>query len=151
MKIFVGADHRGFNYKKKILQILNKQGFDAVDMGAFSPDRYSDYPKIAYKVASKVAKSRNDRGILICMSGLGQVIAANKIKGAYAALCYNTKSARLSRKHNDANVLVLSSMFVKFKEVEKMLRVWLTTEFEGGRHRRRIHQIKAIEKGKKFK
>ena len=80
------------------------------------------------------------------MSGIGQAIAANKVRGAYAALCYNAKAAALSRQHNNANILVLGSKFVKPKDVEKILRVWLNTKFEGGRHRRRIHQIKKMEK-----
>ena len=146
MKIFIGADHRGFYFKKKITQILKTQGFNVVDLGAYDSAKSCDYPKVAYKVASEVSRSRNSRGILVCMSGIGQVIAANKVRGAYAALCYNTESAALSRKHNNANILVLGSKFVKSKDIGKILRVWLNTKFEGGRHRRRINQIKKMEK-----
>ena len=150
MKIFIGADHRGVNFKKKIIQILKTQEVNVIDLGLYDPVKSCDYPKVAYKVASEVSKSRNDRGILVCMSGIGQAIAANKVRGAYAALCYNTESAALSRKHNNANILVLGSKFVKTKDIEKILRVWLNTKFEGGRHRRRINQIKKMEKGIKI-
>ena len=150
MKIFIGADHRGIGFKTKITQILEKQGANVVDLGAYDPAKSCDYPRVAYKVASEVAKSRNGRGILVCMSGIGQAIAANKVRGAYAALCYNTESAELSRRHNNANILVLGSKFVKPKDIAKILRVWLNTEFEGGRHRRRVSQIKKIEQGAKI-
>ena len=145
MKVYIGADHRGYDFKKKIIKILNDQKHDVVDMGAYESSESCDYPKVAHKVASEVAKSRNGRGILVCMSGIGQAIAANKVRGAYAALCYNAETAALSRKHNNSNILVLGSKFVKQAEVGKILRTWLNTEFEGGRHRRRVGQIKKME------
>ncbi len=147
MKIYMGADHRGYGFKKKIEKILIDLGYDVVDMGWHDDTISCDYPKIAHKVASKVSKSRNSRGILVCMSGIGQAVAANKVAGAYAALCYNAESAELSRRHNNANILVLGSKFVKIRELKKILSVWLNTEFEGGRHQRRVNQIKRIEKG----
>ncbi len=150
MKIFIGADHRGYHFKKKIITMLNDQGCDVVDVGANDPTVSCDYPKIAYKVATRVAKSKDGRGVLLCMSGIGQTIAANKVRGAYAALCYNAQSAALSRQHNNSNILVLGSKFVKTKDLPKILRTWLNTEFEGGRHRRRINQIKKMEKGSKI-
>ncbi|MBN1869113.1 MAG: ribose 5-phosphate isomerase B [Candidatus Omnitrophica bacterium] len=150
MKIFVGADHRGMNLKKKILQVLLKQGYDVNDLGPQDPTKSCDYPKIAYKVASSVARFPNSRGILVCMSGIGQMIAANKVRGAYAALCYNTQAAELSRRHNNANILVMSSRFVKSKDIERILKVWLNTPFDGGRHQRRVNQIKKMEKGMKI-
>lgn len=150
MKIYIGADHRGVNFKKKVEKILNDQGHAVVDMGAYDSTKSCDYPKSAYKVASKVAKLQNGRGILVCMSGIGQAMAANKVRGAYAALCYNSQSAALSRKHNNANILVLGSKFVKIKDLGKILRTWMTTEFEGGRHQRRVNQIKKIEQGLKI-
>jgi len=149
MKVYIGADHRGYDFKKKIIKVLNGQGYDVVDMGSYESAPSCDYPKVAYKVASKVAKFRNGRGILVCMSGIGQAIAANKVRGAYAALCYNAQSAALSRKHNNANILVLGSKFIKQNEIGKILKTWLNTEFEGGRHRRRVNQIKKMEKGLK--
>jgi len=150
MKVYIGADHRGYDFKKKIIKILNGQKHDVVDMGSYEPTTSCDYPKIAYKVASKVAKLRNGRGVLVCMSGIGQAMAANKVRGAYAALCYNARSAALSRKHNNANILVLGAKFVKQREISKILKTWLNTEFEGGRHRRRVNQIKKMEKGLKI-
>ena len=146
MKVYIGADHRGYDFKKKIIKILKDQKHSIVDVGTYGSSASCDYPKIAHKVASQVAKLRNGRGVLVCMSGIGQTIAANKVRGAYAALCYNAKSAALSRKHNNANILVLGAKFVKQKDISKIIKTWFNTEFEGGRHRRRVNQIKKIEK-----
>ena len=145
MKIFIGADHRGFLLKKKITEALTKRGFDVVDMGTYH-NEFCDYPLIGYKVAREVVKSKNHRGILICMTGIGQTITANKVKGAYAALCYNEQAARLSRQHNNANILVLSAKFTKKNALHSIIKAWLETTFERGRHARRVHQIKKIEK-----
>ena len=150
MKIFIGADHRGYSFKRKIVAILNAQGHEVVDMGTQDSAVSCDYPKIAFKVATEVARLKNVRGILLCMSGIGQTMAANKVRGAYAALCYNVRSAALSRQHNNANILVLGAKFVDPKDLSKILRTWLNTAFEGGRHQRRINQIKKIEKGLKI-
>lgn len=150
MKVYIGADHRGYGFKKKIIKVLNDQKHEVIDVGSFDSTHSCDYPKIAYKVASKVAKLRNGRGILVCMSGIGQAMAANKVRGAYAALCYNAQSAALSRKHNNANILVMGAKFVKEKEVSRIIKTWFNTEFEGGRHRRRVNQIKKLEKGLKI-
>jgi len=151
MKIFIGADHRGFHLKDKIKRILDRLGHQAVDVGTDSDQLSCDYPKIAYKVATKVAKTKNGRGMLVCMSGIGQAIAANKVPGAYAALCYNPTAAALSREHNNANILVLSARFVKQKDLQKIVEVWLKTPFAGGRHQRRFNQIRKIEQGKTVK
>jgi len=150
MKIFIGSDHRGVEFKAKVLRILESFGYDATDCGTNDPEISCDYPKIAYKVATQVAKSKNNRGILVCMSGIGQAIAANKVKGIRAALVYNTEAAKLSRQHNDANILVLSSRFTKQSELKKIVQDWLTTEFEGGRHERRVNQMKKMERGMKI-
>jgi len=146
LNVYLGADHRGFRTKKKVEKIVNDLGHNAVDMGSYDPKVICDYPKVANKVAGQVAKSRNDRGILICMSGIGQTIAANKVRGAYAALCYNAESAKLSRQHNNANILVLGAKFVSSKDIRKILKIWLNTGFDGGRHRRRVNQIKKMER-----
>ena len=146
MKIFIGADHRGFKLKKKIAQYLAQQKYDVVDVGAFTDDVSSDYPDISKKVAGQVLKNKDAKGILVCMTGLGHSMAANKIPGIRAALCYNKKAALLSRKHNDANVLILGSQFVKQSEMFGIIKAWLKTRFEGGRHLRRVNQIKKIEK-----
>ena len=151
MKVYIGADHRGVAFKENIKGILRKLGADPVDVGAFDKNKSCDYPKVAYKVATEVAKRRNGRGVLLCMSGIGQAMAANKVPGAYAALCYNVESAKLSRQHNNSNILVIGSKFVKKKDLPRLIKTWLTTEFEGGRHQRRVNQIKKIENGKKLK
>ena len=146
MQIFIGADHRGFKLKNKIVEFLQKKGYALTDLGTYQDEVSSDYPEISYKVARRVAKTKGSRGILICMTGIGDTIAANKIPGAYAALCYNQRAAVLSREHNDANVLVLGAKFVLPKNFAKIIQMWLTTKFEGGRHLRRVNQIKTIEK-----
>jgi len=150
MIVYIGADHRGVVFKNKIKTILTKQGHNAVDMGTHDPSKTCDYPKVAQKVAKQVAKSKNGRGILVCMTGIGQTMAANKVRGAYAAMCYNAATAALSRKHNNANILVLGAKFTKPKELGRIIKTWLNTEFEGGRHRRRVNQIKKLEKGTKI-
>ena len=150
MKVYIGADHRGYQFKEKIVKVLIALDCDVVDLGTHDEAVTCDYPKVAYKVATEVAKTKNGRGILVCMSGIGQTIAANKVRGAYAALCYNPEAAQLSRQHNNSNILVLSSKFVKPEDIEKIIHVWLNTKFEGGRHLRRFNQIKKIEKGIKL-
>lgn len=147
LKIFIGADHRGVHFKSKIARILDDLNFPTTDLGTNDETVSCDYPVVAYKVAREVAKNKNNRGILVCMSGIGQAIAANKVKGAYAALCYNKEAAVLSRQHNNANVLVLSAKFVSDRNLKEIVQLWLTTEFEGGRHLRRFKQIQKIEKG----
>ena len=147
MKIFIGADHRGFDFKKKIIDILQAQKYDVLDLGTYNSAESYDYPKAAYDVATRVVKTKESRGILVCMSGIGQAIAANKVKGAYAALCHNVESAVLSRQHNNANILVLSAKFINARQLNEIVNKWLTSEFEGGRHLRRFKQIQQIEKG----
>lgn len=147
MEIFIGADHRGVEFKSKIKNIVKQLGFAVKDLGTDSTES-CDYPVIAQKVANAVVKTKDGRGILVCMSGIGQSIAANKVRGINAALCYNTEAAQLSRLHNNANVLVLSAKFVRPEELEAILKVWLTTGFEGGRHERRIKLIRDIEDGR---
>ncbi|HAH20243.1 MAG: ribose 5-phosphate isomerase B [Omnitrophica WOR_2 bacterium GWF2_43_52] len=142
--IAIGSDHGGFSLKEKLKAYLEKKGYAVKDAGCFSEES-CDYPAYAYAVAKEVSSGRCSKGILICKSGIGNSIAANKVKGARAALCYNVKAARLSRQHNDANLLVLGSVFVKETLAKRILNVWLNTEFEGGRHLRRVQQIKEIE------
>ena len=146
MKIFIGADHRGFELKNKIKNLLFKKGYDVEDVGTFSAESPCDYPKISYDVARRVAGKKDSRGILVCMTGIGPTIVANKAPGASAALCYNKQAAQLSREHNDANILVLGAKFVSPRKMLSIIDVWLTTKFAGGRHLRRVRQIKAIEK-----
>ena len=144
-KIALGCDHGGFKLKKKVAIFLHKAGYDVIDFGAFSKESM-DYPDTAYKAALAVSKHKADKGILICKSGIGNSIVANKVKGVRAALCYNIKAAKLSRQHNDANVLVLGSSFIKEGGAKKIITAWFEASFEGGRHLRRIKKIERIEK-----
>ncbi|MFH1692136.1 MAG: ribose 5-phosphate isomerase B [Candidatus Omnitrophota bacterium] len=144
-KIALGCDHGGFELKEKVAVFLRKTGYDILDCGAYS-DESMDYPDTAYKAACAVSKHKADAGILICKSGIGNSIVANKVSGVRAALCYNMKAAKLSRQHNDANVLVLGASFIKADMAKKIVAAWLKTSFEGGRHLRRIKKIERIEK-----
>lgn len=144
-KIIIASDHRGFILKEKIKTYLEeKLKFRVKDLGTHCQES-CDYPLLAYNLAREISQSHFDRGILICYSGIGNTIVANKLSGVRAALCYNVKAARLSRRHNDSNILVLGSVFVKEKLAERILYAWLNTQFEGGRHQRRLDQIKKIE------
>jgi RpiB/LacA/LacB family sugar-phosphate isomerase len=145
MKIFIGADHRGFQLKKKMVEELKGLGHQVTDVGAFDENTSCDYPPIALEVAREVIRHAGSRGILLCMTGIGHSIAANKVPGVYAALVYNKEAALLSRQHNDSNVLVLGSKFVDEKNMMEIVKAWLSTEFEGGRHLRRKEQIQKIE------
>ncbi|MBL7130348.1 MAG: ribose 5-phosphate isomerase B [Candidatus Omnitrophica bacterium] len=145
MKIAIGSDHGGFKLKQQIIKFLKKGKYKVKDFGTDS-EQSCDYPLVAYNVARSVAGRDSKRGILICKSGIGNCITANKVKGIRAALCYNIKAARMSRKHNDANILALGALFTNVAKAKKMIKIWLDTEFEGGRHLRRIKQIERIEK-----
>ncbi|MFH1414429.1 MAG: ribose 5-phosphate isomerase B [Candidatus Omnitrophota bacterium] len=143
--IIIASDHGGFNLKEKLKSFLVELGFKVKDLGAYST-KSTDYPESAYKLAKGVSSGKFKRGILICKSGIGNSIVANRLPRVRAALCYNLKAARLSREHNDSNVLVLGASFVKTELAKRMVRVWLNTKFQGGRHKRRLNQIKEIEK-----
>lgn len=143
-KIAIGSDHRGFKLKKNLIEFLHEQGVTVEDVGAFSEDA-ADYPEFARAVASKIACRECDRGILICGSGIGMSITANKFPGVRAALCHDEQSAKMSRLHNDANVLVLSES-VDTDRARRILAVWRSTSFEGGRHNRRLELLRAIER-----
>ena len=143
MRIAVGNDHRGFELKQTILKILAETGYEYQDFGSFNTASV-DYPDIARKVAEAVTKDGFDRGILICDTGIGMSIAANKIKGARAALCYDAFCAYRARLHNDANILALGTGQSE-ETVREILQKFLTTDFEGGRHLQRLNKIKAME------
>jgi ribose 5-phosphate isomerase B len=143
-KIIVGSDHAGFKLKENLKPYLLKLGYKVNDVGTYSAER-CDYPHIAYNLAKQVFSGKYDRGILICYTGIGNSIVANRLPGIRAALCYNIKAAKLSRQHNNSNVLVLGAAFVSAALAKRIVRVWLMTEFTGGRHRRRLNQIKTIE------
>lgn len=145
MRVIIGSDHGGFRLKNDLVDFLKRKKFIVKDFGAYSEDS-CDYPLIAFKVAREVAREKNTRGILICKSGIGNSIAANKVKGIRAALVFNLTSAKLSRQHNDANILVLGARFTKEELAKRIALIWLKTKFVGGRHLRRINQIKRIER-----
>ena len=146
MKIFIGCDHRGFQLKKKVDAALKSLGHEVVDMGTDTDSVACDYPEVALRVGVEVVCNPGSRGVLLCMSGLGQSIAANKVPGVYAALVHNTEMARLSRQHNDSNVLVMGAKFVDEVHMLEIIKIWLSTAFEGGRHLRRKEQIQNIER-----
>ena len=143
-KIAIGSDHRGFKLKQVLQETLRQQGAAVEDVGAHS-EASADYPEFARAVARKIVSRECGRGILICGSGIGMTITANKFPGVRAALCHNEQSAVMSRMHNDANVLVLSET-VDPETARRMLAVWLATPFEGGRHSRRLELIRDIER-----
>ncbi len=147
MKIAIASDHRGFAAKQQIKSILTQLGHEYLDFGAIDSNPI-DYPDTAYLAATTVAKKQADRGILICATGLGMSIVANKIKGIRAVLCHDELSAQISRDHNDANVLCISGDQINEVLLRKIVEVWLNTNFAGGRHERRVRKITAIEEGK---
>ena len=139
-KIFVSSDHAGFALKKKVLDFLKKKKLSFQDLGPFS-DKSVDYPLYAHKLANNVKKNKRNVGILICGSGTGMNIAANKHRNIRAAQCFSLKSTKLSRLHNDANVITLGSRLISKKNALKYISVFLNTKFEGGRHLRRVKKI----------
>ncbi|MCY7376440.1 MAG: ribose 5-phosphate isomerase B [Pyrinomonadaceae bacterium] len=145
MKIVIGADHAGFEDKEKIKRQLDEMGVEYEDVGTNSAESV-DYPVYAQKVAEKVASGEVERGILVCGSGNGMQIAANKVHGIRAALAWNEETARLARQHNDANVLSVPARMISFEEVSKVIKSFLEADFEGGRHARRVDEISDLEK-----
>jgi len=147
LKIAIGSDHAGFELKEEVKKILKEKGYEYTDLGAESIDPKDDYPEYGKKVAEAVASGKYDRGIAICGTGIGISIAANKVPGIRAAVSYNTEMAKISRLHNDANVLALGGRVKTDEPISDILSVWLETPFSGDeRHERRINQIKEIEK-----
>jgi ribose 5-phosphate isomerase B len=144
MKVAIGADHRGYLLKEQIKSTFSRDNIDLADMGTAGRDS-CDFPDYAYPVAQAVARGQADKGILICSTGNGMAMAANKVRGIRAALVMTPEMARLSRQHNDANILVLPADFVDSQLVPKIVKVWLETEYEGGRHQRRLDKIAKYE------
>jgi len=140
VKIAIGADHAGYHLKNRIKKYLDEQKIIYTDFGTFKIESCS-YPEFAYKVSSAVANKEYDRGILICGTGIGMSITANKVKGVRAAAVCDLKTAKLSRLHNDANVLCLGARTIDHEIVEHLVDVWLHTSFEGGRHQNRVALI----------
>ena len=147
MKIVIGSDHRGFEAKQQIKAMITQLGHECIDVGT-SDNNPVDYPDLAYLAATAVAEKQADRAILVCGTGIGMSITANKIKGIRAALCHDELSAQISRHHNDANVLCVSGDLIGEVLLRKIVDVWLNTEFRGGRHQRRVKKITAIEEGR---
>ncbi len=144
MRIAIGSDHRGYHLKEKLAGILRLKGHDVVDVGT-SLTESVDYPDFAAEVAQQVSDGGTERGILICGTGIGMAITANKYPGVRAAPCTDEVTAEISRRHNDLNVLCLSADMLSPRSVERMVQVWVETDFEGGRHQRRVEKISAIE------
>ncbi len=145
MRIAVGSDHRGVEMRLKIIDLLARLGQEAIDVGTNETGAV-DYPDIAGDVAGRVSRGEVDRGILICGSGLGMCIAANKFPGVRAAPCHDDLTAEMSRRHNDLNVLCLSGDILGERLVDRLVSIWLKTDFEGGRHARRVKKIADMER-----
>jgi ribose 5-phosphate isomerase B len=144
MRIAIGSDHRGVAARKRLIGLLERIGNDVVDCGSHGEEAV-DYPDVAADVARRVSEGSVDRGILLCCTGVGMAIAANKLPGVRAATCHDEVTAEMSRRHNDLNVLCLSAEMIGADVQEKILRTWLVTPFEGGRHARRVAKITALE------
>jgi ribose 5-phosphate isomerase B len=144
MRIAIGSDHRGVNSRSRLVGLLERMGHEIVDCGSFG-DEAVDYPDVAAEVARRVADGAVDRGILLCCTGVGMAIAANKVAGVRAATCHDEVTAEMSRRHNDLNVLCLSAEMLGPEMQEKVIRTWLATPFEGGRHARRVAKIASLE------
>ena len=144
MKIALGSDHAGFELKEDLRSYLAEMKIDALDLGTYSKDSV-DYPDVAVKVAEKVARGEVERGLLICGTGIGMSIVANRFAGVRAALCHDLYTARISREHNNANILALGGRVTGKGLAREILKVFLETEFQGGRHERRVKKIAALE------
>ena len=147
MRIAVGADHRGYDIRLKLIDLLRRLGHEVEDEGTYSRERV-DFPDIAAKVASKVSRGQAERGLLISGTGLDMCIAANKFPGVRAAPCHDDLTAEISRRHNDLNILCLSADLMGERLMDRMVEIWISTPFEGGRHARRLEKISQIERRK---
>ncbi len=144
MKIAIGSDHAGFQMKAELIKVLSDLGYQYTDFGPNSTDSV-DYPDFAEKVATNVSNGNADRGVLICGTGIGMAIVANKFPNIRAAVCNDLYSAKMSRLHNDANVLTIGGRVIGIDLAKEILKVWLSTDFEAGRHERRLDKIKRCE------
>jgi len=145
LRLAIGSDHGGFRLKQEIMKVLRDEGVDFRDFGTFSIES-CDYPDIALAVAEAVSRKEFNCGIIICGTGIGVAITANKVPGIRAALCHDTFSARMAREHNDANILTLGERVTGPGLAGDIVRMWLKSEFSGGRHSRRVEKITAIER-----
>ncbi|MDQ1339946.1 MAG: ribose 5-phosphate isomerase [Campylobacterota bacterium] len=142
MKYYIATDHAGLEFKAFIATLLKERGYEVVDLGPDSTDRV-DYPDYAKKLCNEVLKDSESKGILICGTGIGMSLAANKVKGIRAALCHDAYTASMARAHNDANVLVMGARVLGYGTAESVLDAWLKSEFEGGRHAQRIAKLES--------
>jgi ribose 5-phosphate isomerase B len=145
MRVAVGSDHRGFGVKAKLIELVVRLGHEVEDVGCFSAESV-DYPDVAAIAGEKVATGKVDRAILICGTGIGMCIAANKFAGVRAAPCHDDLTAELSRRHNDLNVLCISADMLGEKLIDRMVEIWLSTPFEAGRHARRVEKIANLDR-----
>ena len=145
MRIAIGSDHRGYLLKEKVAALLTSAGHEVINAGTNGQDRV-DYPDFASVVAKQVSEGTTERGILVCGTGIGMAITANKFSGIRAASCTDEVAAEISRRHNDLNILCLAGDMLSIRQAERIVHVWLNTEFEGGRHERRNDKISQIEK-----
>ena len=146
MRIAIGVDWVGIEHKEALVELLDQLGHEVLDMGGFSQDM-NDYPDFAEKVGKAVVEGKADRGVLLCGTGIGMSIAANKIPGIRAALCHDAFTTRLSRRHNDANVFVLGAWVTGIKHAKELLSLWLEEEYDGGRHIPRLEKIHHLDFG----
>jgi ribose 5-phosphate isomerase B len=144
MRIAIGSSHHGYQAKTSLLKVLAQFGHEIVDVGVYD-SRAVDYPEIAWTVSEKVSRGEADRGILVGGTGIGMTIAANKITGVRAVPCHDDMTAEFSRRHNDANVLCLSSGLLSERLMQRITEVWLATPFDGGRHTERLKKIARLE------
>jgi ribose 5-phosphate isomerase B len=144
MKVAIASDHGGIHIREEIKKLMDEMGIEYIDLGC-ECETSVDYPDYAIPVAEKVANGEVDRGILICGTGIGMSIAANKVKGIRCSLCHDVYSAKLTRQHNDSNVLAMGERVIGPGLAREIAKVWLTTEFEGGRHARRVEKITQYE------
>jgi ribose 5-phosphate isomerase B len=145
LKVVVGADHAGYELKEVFKEVFRSKNIEFMDVGTMNGNNSVDYPDFAATVARKVASGEYDRGVIVCGTGVGMAISANKVRGIRAANCNEVVTARFSRLHNDANVLTIGSRIVGLEVAREILTVWLVTEFEGGRHAGRVDKIHRIE------
>lgn len=144
MRVAVGADHRGYAVKNKVVQLLERLGHEVYDAGGYDEGAV-DYPDPAREVAQRIASGQAERGVLICGTGIGMAIAANKVAGVRAATCHDELTAEMARRHNDTNILCLAADFLGEALIDRMVETWMNTGFEGGRHARRVQKISEIE------
>lgn len=144
MKISIGSDHAGFSYKSRLVSWLQEQGHEVLDCGTHSAES-TDYPLFIIPAAEAVVQGKSERGIVLGGSGNGEAIAANKVKGVRCALCWNTETAELSRRHNNANVLSLGERMISFEIALDIVKIWLETPFDGGRHAQRLSELQHYE------